>query len=42
LAAGEKEITTREWHGFVGSMADVIPVLHIGGWETLEHCVDAL
>jgi ubiquinone/menaquinone biosynthesis C-methylase UbiE len=29
----EKEITIREWYDFVGSMADVIPAIHLGGEE---------
>jgi len=31
LATDDKEITTREWYDFVGSMADVIPTLHLSG-----------
>jgi ubiquinone/menaquinone biosynthesis C-methylase UbiE len=42
LATGDKEITTREWYDFVGSMADIIPALHLGGEkatkELLEMC----
>ena len=42
LATGEKKIATREWYDFVGSMADVIPALHLGDEEAtsdlLEMC----
>jgi ubiquinone/menaquinone biosynthesis C-methylase UbiE len=40
LATGEKEITTREWYDFVGSMADVIPALHLGGAEATRELLE--
>jgi len=40
LATGEKEIETREWYDFVGSMADVIPALHLGGEEATRELLE--
>jgi ubiquinone/menaquinone biosynthesis C-methylase UbiE len=42
MSVEEKEITIREWYDFIGSMADVIPAIHLGGEEAtmdlLEMC----
>jgi ubiquinone/menaquinone biosynthesis C-methylase UbiE len=42
MSAEEKEIPISEWYDFIGSMADVIPALHLGGEEAtrdlLEMC----
>ncbi len=40
MATGDKEITTREWYDFVGSMADVIPALHLGGGEATRELLE--
>jgi len=40
LTTGEKEITTREWYDFVGSMVDVIPALHLGGEEATRDLLE--
>jgi ubiquinone/menaquinone biosynthesis C-methylase UbiE len=40
LTNGDKEITTREWYDFVGSMADVIPALHLGGVEATRELLE--
>ncbi len=36
MTVEEKEITTRDWYDFVGSMTDVIPAIHLGGEEATK------
>jgi ubiquinone/menaquinone biosynthesis C-methylase UbiE len=40
MTVDEKEITTRDWYDFVGSMADVIPALHLGGEEATKELLE--
>jgi ubiquinone/menaquinone biosynthesis C-methylase UbiE len=37
---GEKPVGTREWYDFVGQMAALIPVMHVGGHDSTQKLLD--
>ena len=39
---GQKPVGTREWYDFVGQMADLIPVMHVGGHDATQKLLDLL